>query len=374
MATESLLNHLGLTEEIEKEIDGLWKKGNYSLNIPVIDLQHLWLIFLIFDLEKLNSIKLPEDQLKEKYDNITYELINFTVEHFSLEEGIFMRFDYPDFQSHKKQHQQFINVLKERVEETTINVNLSIEKLIKFLKNWLFSHIIEHDHEYKNYFTQNNIDINLYCKNLITKKLITIDKAQALLYNRITNSREVKEILNEDIVSNITHVWNAYNLSIHIPIIDLQHIWLIKMVVELDLASKTLGTTKRDEIFKSIIKNAVQYTKDHFFLEEKIMEKFNYPGLANHVKQHNSFIDFIQLRNKQNKEGNKLAAHNLVVDLKEWLLSHIAVEDKQITSTLKEKHEEMLIYSRELMDDKLINIKKNQLDLYNRVIGLKKVK
>ena len=373
MAT-TLLEFLGLTPELEQEIDKIWKEGGYSLNIPVIDLQHLWLIFLISDLEKLQKMDLKKDELKVYYENITHELIDFTIEHFSLEEGIFLRFDYPNNAQHKKQHQQFIYVLKDRVEEVSIDPVSSIEKLIKFLKNWLFSHIIEHDQEYKKYFLEHKIDINAYCKGLIKDKMVNIDKAQANLYNRITSSREVKEILNEDILSNIIHIWQTYNLSVQIPIIDLQHIWLIKMVVELDLASKTMGTTKRDGIFKYIIKNAVQYTKDHFTLEEKIMEKFHYPGLHNHVKQHKNFIEFIQARNKENKEGNKLAAHNLVVNLKEWLLSHIAVEDKQIVSTMRENHEEILIYSRELMDDKMVNIKKSQLDLYNRVIGLKRIK
>jgi hemerythrin-like metal-binding protein len=372
----TLLESLGLDSDLENEISKLWVTGGYSLDIPVVDLQHLWLIFLILELNKISTNFFSESEKRKKFNEITLELVDFTVEHFNVEEGFLSKYNYPGMAPHKKQHEKFIKVLKNRITETSDEekIDLSIQKLIKFLKTWLFTHILEHDVEYKNYFLNKKIDLKSYFKILINEKQVTIDKAQAILYSRITKSKEVKEIINDDIILNISQIWNSYNLSVGIPIIDLQHIWLIKMVVELDLASKTMGTSKRDDIFRAIIKNAVQYTKDHFILEEKIMEKFGYVGMQNHIKQHNGFIEFIQARNKENKEGNKLAAYNLVLNLKEWLVSHIAVEDIQITRSLRNQYGEVLAYSKELMSDKLVNIKKSQIELYNHIIETKKPK
>ncbi|MCX7999877.1 MAG: hemerythrin family protein, partial [Leptospiraceae bacterium] len=150
-----------------------------------------------------------------------------------------------------------------------------------------------------------------------------------------------------------------------------QHLWLIKMTVELDSACKNMASKKREEVFRSIIKGAVQYAKEHFYLEEKIMQKFHYLAYTQHYKQHQSFMEFVQLRYKEFKEGDIKAASNLVMDLKEWLLGHIAIEDKNMGAALRDFHGDIITYTRDIIKNGELKIKKSQVDLYNKIMGIK---
>jgi hypothetical protein len=119
---------------------------------------------------------------------------------------------------------------------------------VHFLKSWLFKHILKEDKKYQEFCKKENIDLKPFCKELISLGKITIHKAQAFLYNLISDTNEVEAILNTDIVLKIINIWQTHNLSVNIPIIDLQHIWLIKMVVELDI-SVALSPVKKEKKF-----------------------------------------------------------------------------------------------------------------------------
>jgi hemerythrin len=81
--------------------------------------------------------------------------------------------------------------------------------------------------------------------------------------------------------------------------------------------------------FMEIIHSALEYVRTHFSTEEQIMEKIEYPGLAHHKKEHESFIHQILINAKDFEEGSMRAPAVLAKYLKEWILSHIAIEDKQ---------------------------------------------
>jgi len=363
----SFLESIGLSSEIESKITNIWNEKKLALSLPVIDLQHLWLIFLLVELEEV--LNRPDNQ--EEMQKISLELINFTVEHFSLEERMFTHFDFPEHLSHKKQHQSFVELIKEKFHISTLKEKSTREELINFLWNWLTFHIQEEDSKYREFLDKTNAKHTEWFRSIIEEGQVTIDKAQAELYNKITKSTHVKEIISENLYRSINNIWHVYNLSVHIPIVDLQHLWLIKMTVELDYASKNLVSSKREEVFRSIVKGAVQYAKEHFFLEERIMQKFHYLGYSNHLKQHQGFLEFVQLRNKEYKQGNIKACANLVVDLKEWLLGHIAIEDKNMGVGLKDYVSDIVVYTRELIQSGELKIRKSQLDLYNKILGIK---
>ncbi len=361
-----ILESIGITEEIESRIKDIWNSKGLSLSIPFIDLQHIWLILLIVELEMYQK----DDTKEPEFHRTALELINYTADHFSLEENLFVRFSYPKLLPHKRQHHSFIELIKSKLSHEKLDKNERRE-IIEFLWSWLAEHIQKEDSDYRHFLVNSTNEYNEWFKFLIENNQITIDKAQAALYNKVTNSTQVKEIISDNLYNSISSIWHMYNLSIGLPIIDLQHIWLIKMVVELDYASKTLVSNKREEIFRSIIKGAVQYTKDHFSLEEKIMQKFQYSGFPGHLKQHQTFVEIIQQRNKENKQGDIKAAANLVTDLKDWLLSHIAIEDRQMATVLRECIPDIIILTRELLKSGELKVRKSQMDLYNRVIGLK---
>jgi len=184
----------------------------------------------------------------------------------------------------------------------------------------------------------------------------------------------VREIVNENITSNVIKIWNSNNLSIQIPIIDLQHLWLISLIVELDLASRSrnMGTAAREKIFQRVVQGATQYAHEHFAAEERIMEKFKFTGLPNHLRQHQAFKEFVARRALEFRQGDTQAAIKLVHDLREWLLSHIAIEDRKIEIQLRSHLVDVQKFVRELINSGEIVLRKKQIDLYNQVCGLQR--
>ncbi|MCB1191775.1 MAG: hypothetical protein KDK90_15125 [Leptospiraceae bacterium] len=55
-------------------IKELWEKQEFQLSIPVIDLQHLWLIWLLLELDEVVSRGQPEE-IDSKFQTISPELI-----------------------------------------------------------------------------------------------------------------------------------------------------------------------------------------------------------------------------------------------------------------------------------------------------------
>lgn len=366
----NVLEIIGADEEILSKIRTIWNDNNFRTDIPIIDLQHIWLVFLIFTLERSNRNYSPSDA---RLQNILDELLNFTIEHFNLEENILIQFDYPDIVKHEQEHKNFISTMQESVQSIHKHT-FDLNSLVNFLQTWIVQHISIEDKGYKEYFIQKNISLNHFFKDLVNSKSITIDKAQSTIYSQITGKREVKEIINRNIVQNVINVWQANNLSVGVPVIDLQHLWLIKMIVELELTVKTSESTKRKEVFQETIKGTFQYARDHFALEEMIMQKFNYSRFTAHVKQHLNFVEIVTQRYEENLKGDISAIYNLIHDLKAWLFSHIAIEDRNIGLILRDRLNDIMFYVRELVNSRKVIISKSQLNLYNRVIGLASIR
>jgi hemerythrin len=95
-------------------------------------------------------------------------------------------------------------------------------------------------------------------------------------------------------VINKTYVTWSNSYSIGIKIIDDQHKGLLDFVN--DLFSHSTGN-ERDELayFREVIQQAVQYVKNHFQTEEKLMITTNYPGYAEHKKAHDKFNHHLNL-------------------------------------------------------------------------------
>lgn len=368
--SEEYLQNLDLDSDLRERLQNFWENGKIKLDIPIIDLQHIWLVYLILELDKecRKAGAMDPDRVKK----ITAELLNFTAEHFTLEEDLCLKFGYPESVAHEEQHEHFVHFLEDRAADIK-NGNLSaVKTLVNFLMDWLSMHIQKEDMRYRDYFVRKNLNLREYFQDVIAKRTISIDKAQAALYNSVVGSTEVGAIISDNIVNDVIKIWNTHKLSTFIPVVDLQHIWLISLIVELDNASRTMHNLRREKIFIKVVHNAIQYARDHFHTEELIMKQFNYINLSNHLKQHEGFLDFVNRRADEYKKGDPKAASRLVADLKEWLLSHIAIEDKAIYLHLKTRINDIQKYVRELINSNEIVIRKKHIDLYNKVCGLAK--
>lgn len=114
--------------------------------------------------------------------------------------------------------------------------------------------------------------------------------------------------------------------SVKIPLIDEQHQELIKLTNKLYEACLE-GSDAAQEYFKEVIRQTLDYVKFHFTAEERLLAGVKYPDLGVHKRQHESFVKKIAEDAKKYEEG-KAVAYVFVNYLKEWILNHIAVNDK----------------------------------------------
>ena len=120
--------------------------------------------------------------------------------------------------------------------------------------------------------------------------------------------------------------WNdAY--SVDFELIDSQHKELVRMANALFKGCKE-GSTAADEIFMKTIRGAVEYAQTHFYTEEKYMRLADYPDLAVHKQEHDSFVSTVVNAVKDFEEG-KSEPISMARFLKNWLLTHIAESDKK---------------------------------------------
>ncbi|KUO51324.1 MAG: bacteriohemerythrin [Desulfitibacter sp. BRH_c19] len=126
----------------------------YNVGITSIDEQHQQLFVLG---NQLFGIVSKEDEI-DHYDKIMavlVELKNYTVYHFSHEEELMNKFNFEYYQTHKRQHEDFIEKIME-VEAQNIdeNQNKITMEIIEFIADWIQNHIMKLDHQYKSLFIE----------------------------------------------------------------------------------------------------------------------------------------------------------------------------------------------------------------------------
>jgi len=122
--------------------------------------------------------------------------------------------------------------------------------------------------------------------------------------------------------------------SIGIKMIDDQHKGLLDIVN--DLYSHSTGDETEERFyFTDVIHQAVQYIKNHFQVEEKLLLAAKYPDYAEHKKAHDQFTLMVVTSAKDFEAGKRLVLEKFAHFLKDWILSHIALMDQEYATYLK---------------------------------------
>ena len=129
-----------------------WSK-DLSVNVEIIDNQHLKLINMIND---LNDAMLNKTG-KAEVEKIIKSLVEYTEYHFKTEEDLFQEYSYSDSENHIKEHRTFVDkVLSFQQDMKNSKIGLSVF-VMDFLSSWLKSHINGTDKKYTAFFNSKGI-------------------------------------------------------------------------------------------------------------------------------------------------------------------------------------------------------------------------
>lgn len=119
-------------------------ENEYNTGNAKVDEQHQKVFNYISELHE--ALKLSKDE--EEIIRILKGLADYSIHHFKMEEDEMSRAGYPKFESHKEEHQIFIDrLLKLTSDMETKNKSINL-RLLKFLKVWFSGHILNTDKKY----------------------------------------------------------------------------------------------------------------------------------------------------------------------------------------------------------------------------------
>ena len=129
----------------------MWN-NRYNVYVDEIDEQHQHLMKLI---QKMRAV--VETQLDHRIQsNVLDELLDYTHYHFNTEEMLMTEYQYPFSEIHKRQHDEFTFRIQE-FRADFCQGKVQTFKILSFLINWLFDHILVSDKELGRYLNSKGV-------------------------------------------------------------------------------------------------------------------------------------------------------------------------------------------------------------------------
>lgn len=113
--------------------------------------------------------------------------------------------------------------------------------------------------------------------------------------------------------------------SLKMPEIDAQHRVLIDLINQ--VWSATVASKPDAAKTLQIVEELEKYTLTHFTAEEIFMREMNYGDFKRHKQAHDQFVARISEEKQKIIGGHRLSLE-IVHFLKDWLINHILVSDK----------------------------------------------
>lgn len=120
-----------------------WTEEN-SVGVHALDTQHQQLFGIV---NELHDAMLRE-QAQEQTGHLLRKLVDYTKTHFSAEETILQKAQYPSLAAHRVKHQNLVRQIQEfsrRHARGEVTVN---SHLLDYLREWLTHHLSKEDKEY----------------------------------------------------------------------------------------------------------------------------------------------------------------------------------------------------------------------------------
>lgn len=134
----------------------------------------------------------------------------------------------------------------------------------------------------------------------------------------------------------MTIIWDkAWNIG-HAEI-DKQHQDWIEIFNRLEDAFMNGSSSNMEELKKEMLKELIEYTNYHFKTEERVMDENDYPDAATHWRLHKDFKNLVNQKLMEFRDGGSVLGSQLLLLMKNWLVSHIIIEDRKLVTFLESK-------------------------------------
>jgi hemerythrin len=262
-----------------------------EIGIEAIDNDHRKL----FEILNRGFALVRDEYVFDKYDPIKEllnELMDYANTHFAREEAYMEQIRDPELIMQRVQHDHFRKTVWEldfKDIDRDADQREVLDKILKFLTEWLYQHIIGSD--------------------AMIGKLEPVDEWML---------RENPCAFADEYVTGI-------------ELVDREHRKLFSIAERVYVLLKEgVDSSDADRIL-TILMELKAYTEGHFADEEEYMESISYPGLEVQRRAHRSFIqEFAEINEDEIRAHTQDYTKSLVEFLLGWLINHILKVDKLI--------------------------------------------
>jgi hemerythrin len=121
--------------------------------------------------------------------------------------------------------------------------------------------------------------------------------------------------------------------SVKVGEIDNQHKIIIQMLNDLYVA---FMKKEHQQTLGKIIEELKNYAVYHFETEEKYFHQFTFTGKIEHINEHEKFKEKVNLFSEEFKRNNSALTYSVISFLKDWLNTHILINDKKYMQCFSE--------------------------------------
>lgn len=125
--------------------------ASYELGIPVVDHQHRHLVFLCnkFRTELVNHSSSGNGGWQSALVKVLKETAQYTKTHFATEEKLMQASGYPNFEYHRRCHQEFVETVTTILGSFQSATRETAFEFASYLKEWILTHIAYEDGQFQ---------------------------------------------------------------------------------------------------------------------------------------------------------------------------------------------------------------------------------
>lgn len=128
-----------------KEI--IWD-DSFSVGIQEIDHQHKKLIQIWNEFYRVSTLEVDSEEVSDTLNKLT----DYAFDHFSAEEQLMVKYDFPGYDHHKDCHDNFWKSLAQFSVDTVEGITTVPRDMKDYIFKWIQDHMKGEDQGYKNFF------------------------------------------------------------------------------------------------------------------------------------------------------------------------------------------------------------------------------